>query len=155
MQVSSLELFSIYFRPSDPSVEFYNAAKTQNTSHVMSQIPFLVKDQLNSDLDVHNFGELAVPGNPRIRLGDKYQINSFIRKEFDLVDLERLAPHLWMMSKHDGGNISPLHRQFVKGRKIVITEDIRMHLVWHYERIFIKPLPRYLTSHRFWSEYLT
>ncbi|EDN97567.1 hypothetical protein SS1G_12419 [Sclerotinia sclerotiorum 1980 UF-70] len=58
------------------------------------------------------------------------------------------------MSKHDSKSISPLHRQKVKGRDIVITEDPRLHLVWYHDRIFIKPLPKYLLSHYFWEAYL-
>jgi hypothetical protein len=123
-------------------------------SQKMTTIPFLPKDQLNGDLDAPDTERTCLPGNPRIRLDDPLQLNSFINKDFGLGDLERLAPHLWLMSKHDGGNISPLHRQFVKGRRIVMTEDIRLHLVWYYDRIFIKPLSQYITSHAFWSEYL-
>lgn len=122
----------------------------------MSTIPFLRKDELNCELDGPDAERIIahLPGNPRIRLNDISELNSFIHKEFDLADLERLAAHLWLMSKEDSGNISPLHRQLVKGRKIVITEDIRLHLIWHYDRIFVKPLPRYMTSYTFWSEYL-
>jgi hypothetical protein len=123
-------------------------------SQKMSTIPFQPKYQLNGNLDVPDTERTCLPGNPRIRLDDPFQLNSFINKDFGLGDLERLAPHLWLLSKHDGGNISPLHRQFVKGRRIVTTEDIRLHLVWYYDRIFIKPLPQYITSHAFWSEYL-
>lgn len=120
----------------------------------MTFIPFQPKNQLNKDLDVPDAEQISLPGNPRISLNDPPQLNSFISKDFDLGDLNKLAPHLWLMSKHDAASISPLHRQFVKGRKIVITEDIRLHLVWYYDRIFIKPLPPYLTSHAFWSECL-
>lgn len=65
-----------------------------------------------------------------------------------------MSSKLWWMSKQDSGNISPLHRQIVKGRKIVITEEPRLHLVWREDRIFIKPLPQYLTSHSFWHKFL-
>jgi hypothetical protein len=58
------------------------------------------------------------------------------------------------MSKQDSGNISPLHRQLVKRRTIVLTEDPKLHLVWIYDRIFIKPLPRYLGSYTFWKDFL-
>ena len=34
-----------------------------------------------------------------------------------------------------------------------MTENPQLHLVWFYDRIFIKPIPRYLLSHAFW-EYL-
>ncbi|KAL4787016.1 hypothetical protein BJX76DRAFT_319770 [Aspergillus varians] len=65
-----------------------------------------------------------------------------------------MAGKLWWMSKQDGSNISPLHRQMVKGRMIISTEDPRLHLVWINDRIFVKPLPRYLISHSFWHEFM-
>ncbi|KAK8180704.1 hypothetical protein BC567DRAFT_150767, partial [Phyllosticta citribraziliensis] len=65
-----------------------------------------------------------------------------------------LAPHLWLMSTQSSANISPLHRQRVKRRDIVLTEDPRLHLVWHDERIFVKPLPPYLLSAAFWEKVL-
>jgi len=46
-----------------------------------------------------------------------------------------------------------LHHQAVRGREIVPTEASKLHLVWHYRQIFIKPIPKYLLSHAFW-EYL-
>jgi len=58
------------------------------------------------------------------------------------------------MSEQSSANISPLHRQLVKNRAIVVTEDPRLHLVWFQARIFIKPLPLYLTSYAFWAHYL-
>jgi len=120
----------------------------------LSVIPFGSQDQLNFELDIPDAERKWLPGNPRIMLSDSVKLNAFISKDFDLADLEELSSHLWLMSKPDSGNISPLHRQLVKGRKIIITEDIRLHLVWHYDRIFVKPLPRYMTSHTFLSEYL-
>jgi hypothetical protein len=42
----------------------------------------------------------------------------------------------------------------MKRREIVVTEDPRLHLVWIYDRVFIKPLPKYLLSHDFWQIYL-
>ncbi|KAK8151269.1 hypothetical protein IWX90DRAFT_392645 [Phyllosticta citrichinensis] len=65
-----------------------------------------------------------------------------------------VAPHLWLMPTQSSANISPLHRQRVKRRDIVLTEDPRLHLVWHDERIFVKPLPPYLLSAAFWEKVL-
>lgn len=40
-------------------------------------------------------------------------------------------------------------------RNIAPTEDHpKLHLVWSDDRIFVKPLPRYLTSYAFWHNYL-
>ncbi len=59
-----------------------------------------------------------------------------------------------MMAKQDAKSISPLHRQIIKQRTIVVNEDPRLHLVWYHDSIFIKPIPRYLLSHRFWQMFL-
>jgi hypothetical protein len=32
-----------------------------------------------------------------------------------------------------------------------VAEHPQLHLVWSYDRIFIKPIPRYLLSHAFWE----
>ncbi|KAL4742398.1 hypothetical protein BDV11DRAFT_202700 [Aspergillus similis] len=63
-----------------------------------------------------------------------------------------MAGKLWWMSKQDSGNISPLHRQTVKNRRIIVTEDPGLHMIWIDDRIFLKPLLHYLTSYTFWHE---
>ncbi|KAF2801233.1 hypothetical protein K505DRAFT_291442 [Melanomma pulvis-pyrius CBS 109.77] len=65
-----------------------------------------------------------------------------------------MAPRLWIMTTFSGANINPLHRQRVKGREIVVTEESRLHLVWIHNRIFVKPLPQYLLSQAFWKTFL-
>ena len=51
----------------------------------------------------------------------------------------------------DHAHISPLHFQAARGRSIVVMENPHLHLVWYYDRIFIKPIPRYLLSSAFWE----
>lgn len=126
----------------------------------MQEPPFAKADQLNDELDtvarpaMPAISTKRLPGYPRIYLDQYAKVDEFLKQEFLLKDLEKMAPYLWMMSKHDSKSISPLHRQRVKGRDIVITEDPRLHLVWYHDRIFIKPLPKYLLSHYFWEKYL-
>ncbi|KAJ8063432.1 hypothetical protein OCU04_008651 [Sclerotinia nivalis] len=126
----------------------------------MQEPPFAKADQLNDELDViatptaPAISTIRLPGQPRIYINQHAKVYSFLKQEFLLKDLEEISPRLWMMSKHDSKSISPLHRQKVKGRDIVITEDPRLHLVWYHDRIFIKPLPKYLLSHYFWEAYL-
>ncbi|KAH8730326.1 hypothetical protein GQ44DRAFT_701175 [Phaeosphaeriaceae sp. PMI808] len=73
----------------------------------------------------------------------------FLEKELCSKDLEIMAPRLWIMTTLSSANIKPLHRQLVKGREIIVTEEPRLHLVWIHNRIFIKPLPHYLLSQAF------
>ncbi len=119
--------------------------------------PFFEEYELNKDLNGVEPSKVSIqclPGYPRLRLQNTTQVQRFLSKEFDLKDLEEIAPKLWTMSTQSSKNISPLHRQKVKRRNIIVTEDPRMHLIWHYDRIFIKPLPEYLLSYNFWQQYL-
>jgi hypothetical protein len=42
----------------------------------------------------------------------------------------------------------------MKLREIVATEDASLHLVWHRDRIYIKPMPLCLLNHDFWTTFL-
>jgi hypothetical protein len=95
-----------------------------------------------------------LPGNPRIKLSNTTKLTNFLTSEFFSAELDLLAPHLWVMSTQSSANIEPLHKQNVKGREIIITEQPKLHLVWYYDRVFIKPLPAYLLSYAFWSVFL-
>lgn len=114
--------------------------------------PFLKDDQLNGDLDASLD---YLPGHPRIEMSDHKGLFDFIRQEVWSEDLESISDRLWWMSKQDSSNISPLHRQRVKGRQIIVTEDPRLHLVWIDDRIFLKPLPQYITSYVFWDMFMS
>jgi len=95
-----------------------------------------------------------LPGQPRITLQDP-AIGSYLESELVTRDLDRLAPHLWLVAKQDSSHISSLTHQIVRGREIIITEEPGLHLVWIYDRVYIKPIPKYLLSHAFWEFYLT
>ncbi|KLU83048.1 hypothetical protein MAPG_02115 [Magnaporthiopsis poae ATCC 64411] len=129
-------------------------AETTATMRASSP-PFPKEQQLCSDLD----GETGVdaenlPGWPCVPLSDRAAVEEVLHGEFYASDLEAVAPRLWIMSTQSSANVSPLHRQKIKGRNILITEDPRLHLVWIHDRIFVKPIPRYLLSHRFWEIFL-
>ncbi|KAJ5273931.1 hypothetical protein N7478_009056 [Penicillium angulare] len=114
--------------------------------------PFHEGDQLNNDLDASLD---YLPGYPRIKMSNEKELFDFIRQEVWSEDLESMSGRLWWMSKQDSSNISPLHRQRVKGRQIIVTEDPRLHLIWIDNRTFLKPLPRYITSYVFWDPFMS
>jgi hypothetical protein len=109
--------------------------------------PFSETNQLFHDL----VGKI-LPGQPSIPLNDLVSIR--LHDDLWSEDLEKIAPHLWIMTTLSSANISPLHRQRVKGREIIVTEDGRLHHVWIHDRISIKPIPAYLLSHNFWGTFL-
>jgi hypothetical protein len=94
-----------------------------------------------------------LPGEPCVQLSDK-TIEEFLKKELTTPDLDSIAPHLWLLTTPSSTNIRPLTDQIVQGRTIVVTERPELHLIWHYGRVFIKPLPKYILSHAFWAFYL-
>ncbi|WJG35879.1 uncharacterized protein FOBCDRAFT_98824, partial [Fusarium oxysporum Fo47] len=95
-----------------------------------------------------------VPGFPRVSLHSKDQIRKLLTAELCSDNLDRVSDKLWWMLKQDSGSISPLHRQIVKRRSIIVTGDSKLHIVWIYDRMFIKPLLRFIGSYNFWKENL-
>lgn len=125
--------------------------------------PFSRDNQLCDELDCvensHPIGgphmpSVFLPGQPRIKVADSTRLDRFLTNEFWAQDLEKISHRLWVMTTPSSSNINSLHRQLVKGRDIVVTEDPRLHLVWIHDRIFIKPIPTYLMSHVFWTDFL-
>lgn len=48
-------------------------------------------------------------------------------------------------------HIMPLHHQRAHLREVVINENPGLHLVWYYDKIFVKPIPAYFYSKAFWT----
>lgn len=90
--------------------------------------------------------------SPLIAFDDKPAVFEAIRAELSTERLERLYGMLFLVSNRR--NISPLHHQIIKGRQALITERADLHLVWNYDRIFVKPIPQCLLSHAFWQTHL-
>lgn len=120
--------------------------------HPFSKSHQPIRDLKSDEGDIP--ADATLPGQPSIALHDRAYISHFLEKELYAEDLEKIAPLLWIMATQSSRNINPLTRQRVKGREIVVTEEPQLHLVWIHNRIFIKPLPRYLLSRTFWDMYL-
>jgi len=118
--------------------------------------PFLIHQQLianeqeNLDNPPHN---QDIPNEP-LRSTSRPLVESFLQQELETVVLDELYPHLWLFAKKDGGHIDALHQHIVKGRRIIVTEDPALHLVWHEDIIYVKPLPHCLLNFSFWEYYL-
>ncbi|KAI9892826.1 MAG: hypothetical protein M1814_000985 [Vezdaea aestivalis] len=94
-----------------------------------------------------------LPGEPRMLLNDP-QMGHYLHQEFATLELDTIAPYMGWIASQDSSHISSLTKQIVRGRQIVLTEEPRLHLVWYYDRVFIKPLPEYLLSHAFWDYFI-
>ncbi|RGP70229.1 subtilisinlike serine protease [Fusarium sporotrichioides] len=113
-----------------------------------------IKDwQIFFDTEEEDDNKQHLPGDPRMQLTDA-NIGERLRAEFLTEDLDKMAPHLWLMSTQSSSNISPLTEQITRGRRLIVTENPGLHLVWIHDRVFLKPLPEYLLSYAFWEYYL-
>ncbi|KAF2732599.1 hypothetical protein EJ04DRAFT_440719 [Polyplosphaeria fusca] len=79
-------------------------------------------------------------------------LRAFLEAELDVERLNSVHKWLWLVGLPTSPR--PLHYQRLKKRDIMIAEQMDLHLVWSSGRIFVKPLPRFLLSPRFWQHSL-
>ncbi|KAH8803993.1 hypothetical protein F5882DRAFT_317592 [Hyaloscypha sp. PMI_1271] len=79
-------------------------------------------------------------------------IHAFLKKDFDVSRLDEVYDLLWWAGRQVPPR--PLHRLKMLGRKIVITEQADLHLVWSVESVFVKPLPDFFLIYSFWTTYI-
>jgi hypothetical protein len=94
-----------------------------------------------------------VPGEPGTDL-TRASVYGFLTSELNTPILDQLYQHLWSVARKSGTSIDALNKQRVKARAIVATEDASLHLVWHRDKIYVKPMPLCLLNHDFWIKYL-
>jgi len=94
-----------------------------------------------------------LPSEPTVSL-QPHILTAYLSKELLTPDLNQMRPYLWLVGTQDSNHITPLHEQLVKGRSIFITERAELHCTWIYDRVFLKPIPAYLLSWRFWQHFL-
>ncbi|KAB8290903.1 hypothetical protein EYC80_008539 [Monilinia laxa] len=124
-----------------------------NISLTSFKYPFEKEHELHDGLRSPDEAQ-RLPGYPQILLQDTTELATFISRDLCTPILEKISPRLWWMSTQSSAHIGPLHHQAVKLRNVVISENPELHLIWYYDRIFIKPIPRYLLSFDFWNIYL-
>jgi hypothetical protein len=118
------------------------------------EVPRQLLLSVSEEQKVSNETDPEVPGQPLLSVSDDEEVFKFLKLDLCHNELNELHSLFWLVSTRDSSHIAPLHDQIRKGREIVVTEDPGLHLLWYYDRVFIKPLPPYLTSHAFWKEFL-
>lgn len=76
----------------------------------------------------------------------------YFQHEFNLNRLNKIYRHLWLAGRPVPPR--PLHFQLEVSREIVISEQMDIHLLWDVNKIYLKPVPRYLLDYNFWKDYL-
>ena len=110
--------------------------------------PFPHKDQLDDSP-----AQQSVPGYPNLKIQDAQAVLRFLQNDLQAIELDRLVEHISPYN-NSAQHIFPLHQHRFKGREIFISEDPDLHLTIIYDRIFLKPIPRYLLSYDFWNDFL-
>ncbi|QIW94961.1 hypothetical protein AMS68_000479 [Peltaster fructicola] len=81
-----------------------------------------------------------------------HEFDEFLRQDLSVKRIDDLERWLWIVGRPYQPR--PLSTQVVLRRSIIATEEISLHLVWSAGKIFVKPLPAYLTTDAFYSDYL-
>ncbi|KAJ3864128.1 hypothetical protein EV359DRAFT_64254 [Lentinula novae-zelandiae] len=110
---------------------------------------FKIETELNSELEWSANKNKA--GQPLLKISMAQEIHEFLHTDLLHDDLNDLAPFMWLLAVQKSEHVSRMHEQLVRGRRIILTEDPGRHLLWYYDRVFIKPLPTYLTNYAFWK----
>ena len=94
-----------------------------------------------------------IPGRRDLHMADS-EVAKYLLAELDTPLLDVLYPHLWLVARKECRNVDALHRQVIKDREIMVTEDPKLHLLWTAKRIYVKPLPCCLLNYDFWDHSL-
>ncbi|KAE8154566.1 hypothetical protein BDV25DRAFT_135736 [Aspergillus avenaceus] len=100
------------------------------------------------------YSSTSIPGYPLQDATDTKQVQEFLSSHLLTPRLDDLHPVLWMVGTRKSDHVYSLHKQIVRGHEIVYAEDPGLHLVWYYDKIYIKPIPPYLLNHAFWNTHL-
>lgn len=111
--------------------------------------PSAIKSQNDNGSQV-----ITVPGHPLVDVREAKPVQRLLSDQFLTPRLDAMHRILWLVSTRKSDNVFALHRQIVHGREIIVAEDPGLHLIWYYERIYVKPIPSYLLNYAFWSTHL-
>ena len=79
-------------------------------------------------------------------------IEDFLQEELYVRKLEAIHGYLWLAGLPIPAR--SLIRQKLLNRTLMATDQVDEHLVWHEDRIFLKPLPDFLLCHGFWEQHI-
>ncbi|MCJ1326909.1 hypothetical protein MMC10_003575 [Thelotrema lepadinum] len=102
----------------------------------------------------HSVGDpltTSIPSYPHLPLQSSV-VSSYLLDAVSVSRLNELYRYLWTAGRPH--HIRPLHTQLLLQRRLLITENPGMHLVWRGDRIYLKPLPVALLSYEFWQRFI-
>ena len=102
----------------------------------------------------HSIGDpltTSIPSYPHLHLQPSV-VSSYLSEAVSVSRLNELYPHLWTAGRPH--HVRPLHAQLLLQRRLIITENAGMHLIWRGDCMYLKPLPAALLSHEFWQRFV-
>jgi len=78
--------------------------------------------------------------------------SAFLNQSLAQPKAEKISRHLWFAGPP--GRFRTLHQQHALRRTIIPCEEPALHLIWHANIIWIKPLSPSLTNYEFFEEYV-
>jgi hypothetical protein len=81
------------------------------------------------------------------------QLELWLENDLNLERLNAIHGHLWMCGRPF--NARALHRHILLNRKLVLTEQADLHLLYYSDILMVKPLPTYILCKEVWNDYLT
>ncbi|GAD97537.1 predicted protein [Paecilomyces variotii No. 5] len=139
--------------PNGPIPLLRNDAPFTESTELCDKLTIRVENGINR-LYSADPDENWLPGYPALSLEPADVVHCLLQ-ELPTPKLDKMHPYLWLVGTQASSHISPLHEQIIRGREIIITENPELHLVWVNNKVFIKPLPRFLLSYNFWQLYLS
>ena len=83
---------------------------------------------------------------------DATNLQEYLQKDLDMDYMDSIVKYLWWASS----SLYPiaLHKYYLGGCSIVLTDTHDEHEVQKHQTVLIKPLPEYMLSHSVWDSYL-
>ncbi|KAG7002424.1 hypothetical protein G7Y79_00027g061160 [Physcia stellaris] len=110
---------------------------------------------INDDYDEQRSYDHLLPASYRTSeddLASPALTTSFLLRELQVKRLNDIHQWLWIVGRPAPPR--PLYKQKALGRHIIVHEQADLHLVWDEQRIFLKPIPRFLLEPNVWRDIL-
>lgn len=122
----------------------------------LHQVPFERPQTEGQESEVESFAALLPATSRGGARSDHVEIPqltlAFLQRELLVDKINAVQEWLWICGRPMPPR--PLHYQIVLSREIVIAESPDLHLVWSKNRLFLKPIPRWILNPDLWSRHI-
>ena len=123
-----------------PTSENPTTREESPSSHFELTLPAMYCDEKNERI-------LIDKTNP-------HALTRYFDSEVSVHRLDNIFTHLWLAGSKGDSDPPSLTEQTMRGRSLVLTPRADMHMVFHGQKSYIKPVPEFLLCHTIWTTYL-